>query len=214
MTLSSLDVSGPAGRLEALLDLPAGPPRAAALLCHPHPLHGGTMHTHAVFRAMRALRAGGHAVLRFNFRGVGRSEGRHDFGTGEREDARAALAELRRRFPGLPTVCGGFSFGSWVGLSVGAEERADALLGIGLPCQLYAFGELATARAPKALIHAERDELCAREAVETLAAGLPPPIRLWVVPGASHLFVEALDRYEQVVGEAAAWLLPDSRSTR
>ena len=210
-TLVPLDLEGPAGRLEALLDLPEGPPLAAALLCHPHPLHGGTMHTHAVFRAMRALRAQGTAVLRFNFRGVGRSAGQHAFGEGERGDAAAALAELRGRFPGLPLVCGGFSFGAWVGLAVGATQGADALLGIGLPCRLYAFPEAEASGLPTAIVQAGRDEFGSRDEIDALAARFRPPARLWWVPAASHLFVEALDRYEAAVAEAGRWLLSSGR---
>ncbi len=209
-SLVPIDLVAPAGRLEGQLDLPDGPPRAAALVCHPHPLHGGTMHTHAVFRAMRALRDRGRAVLRFNFRGVGRSQGAYDEGRGERDDARAALAELRRRYPGLPLTCGGFSFGSWVGLAVGVEAGAGALLGLGLPCRLYAFDELAASAAPKALVHAEHDQFCGTREIEALAAKLRPPARLWVVPGASHLFTECLDRYELAVGEAVDWLLQEA----
>lgn len=205
-SLLTFDVAGPAGRLEAQLDLPDGPPRGAALLCHPHPLHGGTMHTHAVFRAMRALRARGHAVLRFNFRGVGRSEGTHGAGAGEREDARAALDALRRRYSSVPVICGGFSFGAWVGLAVGAQERADGLLGLGLPCRLYSLPELAETTRPTALVQAERDDFCSSPEIRALVTHLTQPARLWIVPGTTHLFTEALGAYEDVVGEAADWL--------
>ncbi|MHB1843694.1 MAG: alpha/beta hydrolase [Deltaproteobacteria bacterium] len=208
-SLVSQDIPGPAGRLEALLDLPDGPPRAAALLCHPHPLGGGTMHTHAVFRAMRALRSQGAAVLRFGFRGVGRSEGRHDGGPGERDDARAATAALRERLPGLPLVVAGFSFGAWVASAVG-PALGDALLLLGPPVGLYPFAELRAARGPRplptAVVVAERDEYAPLAAVEALVQELPPPARLWQVPGASHLFTERLDAYEAAVGQAVAWL--------
>src|SRR5450755_3950806 len=106
-------LEGPAGKLEALLDAPEdAEPRAVALICHPHPLFGGTLHNKVVYRTARALRHSGHAVLRFNFRGVGKSQGRHAHGIGEIEDARAALAWLRARYPGLPYTLAGFSFGS------------------------------------------------------------------------------------------------------
>ena len=108
----TFDIAGPAGRLEAILMNPDGPPPPAAVLCHAHPLHGGVMHFKVLFRAAKALQAHGVAVLRFNFRGVGRSEGTHDEGRGEQDDVRAALDEMARRFPGLPIVLGGFSFGS------------------------------------------------------------------------------------------------------
>ena len=102
LRIETLLLDGPAGRLEALLETPEDAPRAVALLCHPHPLFGGTMHNKVVHRVARALRASGYAVLRFNFRGVGKSEGRHDLGVGEIDDARAGLDWLRNRFPGLP----------------------------------------------------------------------------------------------------------------
>ncbi len=205
-SIAPLEIAGPTGRIEAQLDLPDGPPRAAALLCHPHPLGGGTMHTHAVFRAMRALRARGAAVLRFNFRGVGRSEGRHAEGVGERDDARAALAELRERVPGGPLFVGGFSFGSWVASAVGAGE-ADGLLVLAPPVGLYGFEELRRAAEPKAVVVADRDEYASLPDVEAFVRELPPPARLWVVSGASHLFTEDLDGYEARVGEATDWLL-------
>jgi hypothetical protein len=164
------------------------------------------MHTHAVFRATRALRGEGAAVLRFNFRGVGRSEGTHDFGKGERDDARLMLDELRHRFPELPTLCGGFSFGAWVGLSVGISSTAEGLLGIGLPCALYAFDELSGNSRPKAFVHAERDQFTTTAQIEALVARAQPA-RLWTVPGASHLFTEALDVYEGTVRDATIWLL-------
>ena len=108
-------LDGPAGKLEALLDAPEDAvPRAIAVVCHPHPLFGGTMHNKVVYRVARALRNSGYVVLRFNFRGVGKSEGRHDLGVGEIADARAALDWLRSRYPGLPYTLAGFSFGSRV----------------------------------------------------------------------------------------------------
>ena len=118
---STFDIAGPAGRLEAVLMHPEGAPAAAAVVCHAHPLHGGMMHFKVVFRAAKALQHQGAAVLRFNFRGVGRSEGAHDHGRGEQDDVRAALAEMERRFPSLPLVLGGFSFGSAMALRVAGE---------------------------------------------------------------------------------------------
>ena len=133
----TFDFAGPAGRLEAVLVHPEGPPVAAAVVCHAHPLHGGMMHFKVVYRAAKALQSAGLAVLRFNFRGVGRSEGAHDHGTGEQEDARAALFEMQGRFPGLPLVLGGFSFGSAVALGVAARDaRVRAVFALGYPLLL------------------------------------------------------------------------------
>src|ERR1700731_3863014 len=113
-------IEGPAGKLEALLEEPAdGEPREACLVCHPHPLFGGTMHNKVVYRIARGMRRAGAVVLRFNFRGVGSSEGVHDQGAGEEEDARAALGFLRERYPGLPYSMAGFSFGSRVVMKLG-----------------------------------------------------------------------------------------------
>ena len=133
----TFDFRGPAGRLEAILVLPETPPVAAAVVCHAHPLHGGMMHFKVVFRAAKALQSAGLAALRFNFRGVGRSEGAHDHGAGEQEDARAALFELQDRFPGLPLVLGGFSFGSVVALRVAARDpRVRAVFALGYPLRM------------------------------------------------------------------------------
>ena len=215
--MASLELTGPTGRIEALLDRPDAAPRAAALLCHPHPQGGGTMHSHAVFRAMRALRSEGVAVLRFNFRGVGRSEGTHDHGVGERIDARIAYDALAELCPGIPRLAGGFSFGSWVGLAVGADAGAAGLLGLGLPCTLYDFPEAERSACPKALVQAEFDAFGPSGAKDGSAGHersitaelqrMGPEARLWIVPGATHLFVEALDLYEATVREAARWLL-------
>jgi uncharacterized protein len=200
-------IAGPAGRLEAILEEPAGPPRAAALLCHPLPPGGGTMHTHAVFRAMRALRDRQVAVLRFNFRGVGQSEGRWDEGPGEMADGLAAFGVLRERFPDLPLLSGGFSFGSWVGMNVGVQLGAQALLGLGIPLRSYDYAAVRQSEVPKALVHAERDEFTPSSSLEPDVVSWRPPVRLWVLEGASHLFTERLDAYEVLVGEAVEWLM-------
>ena len=125
----------PAGRLEALLwTSPESDPKFVAVVCHPHPLFGGTMHNKVVFQAAKALHQRGATVLRFNFRGAGQSEGEHDHGRGEQDDVRAAIDYLAAEFPGRPILLAGFSFGSWVGLRVGCEDaRVTQLIGLGLP---------------------------------------------------------------------------------
>ena len=155
----TFDLAGPAGRLEAILMNPEGAPSAAAVLCHAHPLHGGVMHFKVLFRAAKALQAHGAAVLRFNFRGVGRSEGTHDEGRGEQDDARAALEEMARRFPALPLVLGGFSFGSTMAVKVGcADPRVKALLVMGFPARLMGEAALAAPCAnPRLLVQGETD---------------------------------------------------------
>src|ERR1700733_9637645 len=133
--IESLFLSGPAGRLEALLEEPEEEPlREAALVCHPHPQHGGTMHNKVVYRIARGLRRAGAVVLRFNYRGVNLSEGQYDHGIGEVEDARAALALLRSRYPSLPFSLAGFSFGSRIILKLGCEmPGVSRLIAVGFP---------------------------------------------------------------------------------
>jgi alpha/beta superfamily hydrolase len=194
------------GQLEAILKEPASPV-AAAVVCHPHPLGGGTMNNNVVYRAAKALGDAGLAVLRFNFRGVGASTGRHDGGVGEEDDALAALELLASRYPTLPLWMAGFSFGARVGLTVGAREpRVVKLLGIGLALRMFDYSFLNECRKPKAVIQASNDEYGGRDEVEAAARAMPEPRRLWVIDGASHLFPQHLAELEAAAGEAAVWL--------
>jgi uncharacterized protein len=203
-TSESFEFAGPAGRLEAILMNPETAPVAAAVVCHAHPLHGGMMHFKVVFRAAKALQEQGLAVLRFNFRGVGLSEGSHDDGVGEQEDARAALGELERRFPGLPLVLGGFSFGSVVALRVAARDaRVRAVFALGFP--LVRFGDASTLQGPsqpRLFVQGEQDQFGAGETLRALVEPLPPPRELVIVAGASHFFDGRLDA---VQGAVATW---------
>jgi len=186
-------------------------PVAAVVLCHPHPLHGGTMNNNVVYRIGKALGDAGAAVLRFNFRGVGASTGRHDHGVGEEDDARDALEMLAARHPGVPLWMAGFSFGARVALTVGARDnRVAKLLGAGLATTMFDFGFLTTCTKPKAFIHAANDELAPRADVERLVAAMPEPKRLWVIEGASHLFPGQLDPLEAAAREAVSYLLEQS----
>ena len=202
----SFDLAGPAGRLEAILMRPDGPAVAAGVVCHAHPLQGGVMHFKVVFRAAKALQQNGVAVLRFNFRGVGRSEGSHDHGRGEQDDVRAAVAEMQRRLPGLPVVLGGFSFGAWMALRVGcAEPAARALFALGLPVTMMtdrAF--LESCRRPRLFVQGEQDQFGSGEAMRELVARLPEPRALVIVPGADHFFGGHLDELQEAVGSWAA----------
>jgi uncharacterized protein len=201
-----LDLPVPHGRLEALLKQPASPRRAAVLL-HPHPQAGGTMNNNVVYRMGQALEQNDTAVLRFNFRGVGRSTGSYGDGVGEEEDARAALDFMADRYPGLPLWLAGFSFGARVGLKVGeADPRVVRLLATGLAIRMFDLSFLQQKTKPLAIVQATEDEYGGRAEIETFVGGLPEPKRLWLVEGATHLFPGKLDELETAVRDAITWL--------
>jgi alpha/beta superfamily hydrolase len=191
------EIAGPVGRLEALLERPHGatsaPPRAAVVFAHPHPLHGGTMHTKGVYRATKALASLGCAVLRFNFRGVGQSEGTFDNAVGELDDMRAGLDFMAARFPGVELWTAGFSFGAYVALTVGAlDERVARLIGIAPALHMYDFSAVRQSRKPKYFVQGELDEICPLANLKAFFEELPPPKRLAIVPGANHLFKDKM----------------------
>jgi uncharacterized protein len=206
----SFFLNGPAGRLEAMLwTVPSPEPRRVAVVCHPHPLFGGTMHNKVVYQAAKALHNSGAPVLRFNFRGAGLSEGLHDKGNGEAGDVRAALDYLAAEFPGRPILLAGFSFGSWVGLRVGCEDaRVKELIGLGIPVNDSDLSYLQTCAKPKLFIQGGNDEFGARATVEALYATLPEPKRLVVVEGADHFFAGKLD---QVAAAIKDWIAERDR---
>jgi uncharacterized protein len=191
----SFDFRGPEGRLEAVLMQTDGPAVAAAVVCHAHPLHGGVMHFKPVFRAAKALQASGVAALRFNFRGVGRSDGVHDHGHGEQEDARAALGEMASRFPGLPLLIGGFSFGSAMALRVAARDsRVHAVFALGYPLRRDGdTAPLGEVWQPRLFVQGEHDEFGPGEELQALVEPLPPPREMVIVPGADHYFTGRLE---------------------
>jgi alpha/beta superfamily hydrolase len=200
------EIGGPAGPLEVLLDEPQGPPKAACVFSHPHPLYGGTMHTKAVYQAAKALARIGTATLRFNFRGVGSSGGTHDGGPGEMDDYRAALDVVASRYPGLPLWAAGFSFGSWVAWNVALDDpRVTVLLGLGLPVNRFDFSPVKESVKAKFLIRGELDELVSVRAIRTFYSELQEPKELVVIDGADHLF----DGKTSEVGEAVEDLLKD-----
>jgi uncharacterized protein len=211
---SVTDLIGPAGPLEALLDLPAdaGAIRAAVVFAHPHPQFGGTMHTKVVYQGAKGLTRIGCAVLRFNFRGVGRSAGEFDQGDGEKADFTAALDYMAARYPGTPLWAAGFSFGAWVALEVGAEDaRVSVLIGIAPPVassvsgQAYTFERTLTSTKPKFFVQGEADEVCPLEGLWTFYGKLEEPKEIAVVDMATHLF----EGQAQEVGEALEDLLAD-----
>jgi alpha/beta superfamily hydrolase len=197
-------IAGPAGRLEAILMTPENPPVAAGVVCHADPAQGGVMHFKVVFRAAKALQQHGVAVLRFNFRGVGSSEGAHDQGRGEQDDVRAALAEMQRRFPGLPLVLGGFSFGASMALRVGCTEPGvRALFALGLPVMMMTdLSFLQACPPPRLFVQGERDEFGGGDRLRELVERLPEPRSLVIVPDADHFFGGHLDEMQEAV---ASW---------
>ena len=198
MTLPALhiksidDLRGPAGRLEALLNTGRDDAPYAALVCHPHPHGGGTMHNKVVYHAMKAFASYGLPVLRFNFRGVGLSEGAHDEGYGEQDDVKAALNWLEDSFH-KPILFAGFSFGSNVGLrACCGDPRVHGLIGLGVPVRAagrdYTYGFLPQCTQPKLFISGDHDEYGPREVMEAVFARAPQPKELFWVEGADHFF--------------------------
>lgn len=198
--IETLFLRGPAGRLEALLEEPGeGEPRAAALVLHPHPLGGGTMHNKVVYRMARALRQRGAVTLRFNFRGVHLSEGAHDHGRGEVDDARAARDFLVTRYPALPLVVAGFSFGSRVALQ--CWEGARRIIVAGFPTIYRQNGLLDQCPLLRVFVHSTNDEFGPREQLQRLYDRLWGPKRLYWVEARDHFYAGALDSFEQVIRE-------------
>jgi alpha/beta superfamily hydrolase len=216
------EIVGPAGPLEALLEEPATTRgvssdglvqmgaaagiRAAVVFGHPHPQYGGTMHTKAVYQSAKALARIGCAVLRFNFRGAGRSAGTFDGDAGERADFRAALDFMHARYPDRPLWAAGMSFGSWIGLSVGAEDpRVSLLIGVSMPVSKYDFSAVAASGKAKVFIHGERDEICSLKDMREFYARAAEPKELAVIDAADHLFdgkvSEVADAIEDLLGD-------------
>jgi uncharacterized protein len=203
--LESTFLSGPAGRLEALHEGPEEEIRIAraAVVCHPHPLFGGTMHNKVVFRLARAARKAGSAVLRFNFRGVGQSAGAHDEGRGEQDDVRAAIAYLKDRYPGLPLLAAGFSFGASVGIRVACRDsHVERFIAAGLPVNRAKFEFLSSCACPKVFIHSTNDEHGSRENLETVYSAAAEPKKLCWIEAGDHFFAGALDEFEEAAFEA------------
>jgi hypothetical protein len=222
-TIKSLFLEGAAGRLEALLNAGGENATHAAVVCHPHPLFGGTLHNKVVFHTMKALNSFGFPVLRFNFRGTGLSHGEHDEGRGEVEDVRTALDWLDSEFH-LPLVFAGFSFGAAVGLRAACSDaRVKALIGVGVPAipvaagtetpRRYTFEFLRDCVRPKLFVSGGRDQFAPREQLEALVASAAEPKKLVVIEGADHFFEGRLRELREtievwvrdaIVGDAAA----------
>ena len=196
-------IAGPAGRLEALLEEPEdSTPTEACLVCHPHPLGGGTMHNKVVYRIARGLRKTGSVVLRFNFRGVNLSAGVHDNGFGEVEDARAALDFLRERYPDLPYAMAGFSFGSRITLRLGCalpEPRPTRLIAVGFPTTRGNFEYFDTCGLPKYFVQSTNDEHGPRDVLEAAFENFAEPKRLQFIEARDHFFVGGLEQLEEAI---------------
>ena len=212
--LQSTFIAGPAGRLEALLEAPDAQVRItrAAVICHPHPLYGGTMHNKVVFRLAKAARRASAAVLRFNFRGVGQSAGNHDEGAGEQDDLRAALGYLSDRYPGLPLLAAGFSFGARVALRVACgDPRLERVVVAGAPVNRGDWSFLRHCGCAKAFVQSTNDEYGERPALERIYGSAAGPKSLRWVEARDHFFADALDPFEDAAFEAFHSELADGK---
>jgi len=202
--IRSLFLDGPAGRLEALLNSGAENATHAALVCHPHPMFGGTMHNKVVFHAMKALNSFGFSVLRFNFRGTGLSQGEHDHGVGEAADVHTALDWLDREFH-LPLIFAGFSFGAAIGLCASCpDDRVKAVIGLGVPLnpvdeRSYDLNFLQSCHKPKLFVSGSRDQFGARAKLEAMVNSLPEPKKLVIVESADHFFEGRLREMREAI---------------
>ncbi len=192
------------GHLEGILkpEEEGTQPEYVGLICHPHPLGGGTMHNKVVFKTAQLLQTMHIPALRFNFRGVGHSTGTYDEGRGEMDDARYALEFLSRRYPGVPSIMAGFSFGSYVGLRLGAiDDRVYAMIGLGVPARMFGGETLQNCSKPKLFIHGTQDELAPYELMHQWFEQVPAPKRLATIEGADHFFQGHLEKMQAIIAE-------------
>jgi alpha/beta superfamily hydrolase len=208
------DLRGPAGRLEALVNRGREDARFAAVVCHPHPPSGGTMHTKVVYHAMKALNSFGFPVLRFNFRGAGTSEGQYSKGIGEQEDVRAAVDWMSAKY-GLPLLAAGFSFGSNMMLrACCGDQRVKGLIGLGTPIEAggrsYSYEFLSACTQPKLFVTGADDPFAPRSVMETILRNAPPPVDMEWVPDADHFFMgpeeKPLPRLDQMRALIERWV--------
>lgn len=193
-------LEGPAGKLEAILKEPTGAVTRAAIVCHPHPLFGGTMHNKVVFRIARAFSDAGFAVLRFNFRGTGRSEGEHDSGRGEQDDLRSAIEFIERKYPDGEIWLAGFSFGSAVMLrAASCDDRVRAIIAVGVPVSKQNFSDLARCNKPKLLIQGSNDQYGSVDQLETFFGSLDEPKQMKIIDDADHFFEGHLQELAETV---------------
>lgn len=202
--IESVFISGPAGRLEALLEEPEHQePQFAALVCHPHPQFGGTMHNKVVYRMARGLRSAGGVALRFNYRGVNRSEGSYDEGAGEIDDARSCLEWLRGSYPDLPYFIGGFSFGARIAQKLGcASQGPELVIVVGFPTRYLESDSFRECVAPRVFIQSTNDQYGPRDQLQPFVDSLGDHARLFWVESDDHFFASGLDRLESAVVQA------------
>jgi uncharacterized protein len=206
--LHTLEIPGPAGTLEALLFEGHSDARYVALVCHPHPKGGGTMHNKVVYRAAKTMQSFGLPTLRFNFRGTGLSEGEHDEGRGERQDVRAAIDWLAGRYR-LPVLLVGFSFGAYVSLrACCGDARVPGLVALGLPVAAegrgYSYGFLSSCTLPKLFISGGQDQYGPKAELERIVASAAEPASLIIVPEADHFFAGKLEQMQEALRH---WLI-------
>jgi alpha/beta superfamily hydrolase len=197
-----VNIPTPTGYLEGILkpEEEGITPHYAALVCHPHPLGGGTMHNKVVFKVAQTLQTLGMPALRFNFRGVGHSTGSYDEGRGEMDDVRYALEFLSRRYPSLPVLLAGFSFGSYVGLRVAAiDDRVQAMIGLGVPARMFDGDYLQDSHKPKLIIQGTNDELAPYDLAVQWFEHLPAPKSMIAVEGADHFFQGRLEEVQAII---------------
>jgi alpha/beta superfamily hydrolase len=195
-------IAGPVGRLEALVEEPADVPvRYAAVVCHPHPLYGGTLHNKVVHILARSLRSGGAATLRFNFRGVGASEGRHDAGVGETADTLAAVAWARSRWPAAPLLLAGFSFGAAIAIRAAAAAAPQWLISVAPAVDRVSFEGLVVPQCDWLIVQGDADEIVAPGSVTRWAARVAPHARLRMLPGVGHFFHGRLHELQECIRE-------------
>jgi alpha/beta superfamily hydrolase len=220
-TIRSLFLPGPAGRLEALFNAGSAEATHAAIVCHPHPLYGGTLHNKVVFHAMKVLNSFGFPVLRFNFRGAGLSEGEHAEGIGEVDDVRTALDWLEREFP-LPVIFAGFSFGAAVGLrAADPDPRVEALIALGLPAvpvpsesgadRVYGFDFLRASAKPKLFVSGSRDQFAPPGTLEALVSTFAEPKKLVRIEAGDHFFEGRLREMRDAI---SAWVEENIAGTK
>jgi alpha/beta superfamily hydrolase len=212
---ASFMLDGPAGKLEAISDtaIPADARRGVAVVCHPHPLQGGTMHNKVVTMAERALRESGLDTVRFNFRGTGASQGEYDDGHGEGDDLAAVVAWVRRVRLGDALWLAGFSFGSYVSISNAVRLHADALISIAPPVGRWKFEEIALPTCPWLIVQGEADEIVEPQAVFDWVDALEHKPELVRMPDTSHFFHRRLMDLRGAIKHGVLGWLPPARQT-